>query len=277
MPSEIGSAWIQAGGTLIAAVVAVVGIGWQIKAQAELSRLAIVEGESRKIKASMYDEGLRLARRVCDSSIGLSSQLRVASVNLRAELAAGGPNSAIPTPPLTFMDLAGLHTSVSNDCLTLVALIEERRIIDPKIVIFRDFLLAQMYDLSNVFTLEFPGHLMLVVPTPVGDVVHREAFTVERWEETIESVDRSLKALSDIVMVMEDFNVEMQNLLLSDIFGHQVEHRVPIDPKCLVVSIRNIPAVEAALAQTAWGKMCNYAEEQERERQRRLAMPNQTI
>lgn len=250
MPAEIGAAWIQVGGTLIAAVVAVVGIGWQIKAQATLSRQAILEGESRKIKAAMYDEGLRLARQVSNSSIELSTTLRIAWVSLGHEVRAGGPRPAIPLPNRTFQELSDLQAQVSSDCLALAFLIEERRVVDPKIIIFRDYLVSKLYDLSNVFTDEFPHHLMYMVPTPAGDVIHRAPFAPEQWLETIASIERALDALSDIEMVVEDFNVEMQNLLLSDVFGHKVEHRVPIDPKRQVVSIANAAVIQAALSES---------------------------
>ncbi|QOV92952.1 hypothetical protein [Novosphingobium sp. ES2-1] len=271
MPSEIGAAWIQAGSTLVAAALAVLGIGWQIRAQAGLSRQAIIDGESRKIKAAMYDDGLRLARQVSNSSIELSTKLRVASVSLGHELQAGGPHPAIPTPNRTLQQLSDLHAQISSDCLALVFLIEERRFVDPEIIIFRDYLVSKLYDLSSVFTQEFPSHLMYVVPTPMGEVVHRAPFSRQLWAEAIASVERALQTLSDIETVVEDFNVEMQNLLLSDVFGHKVAHRAPIDPKCQVVSIENAAAVRAALDESAWAKTCREAEEQERERQRQIS------
>lgn len=268
MPTDIGAAWIQAGGTLLAAAVAVIGIGWQIRAQAALSRQAIIDGESRKIKAEMYADGLRLARQVSNSSIELSTKLNITSVSLGHELQAGGPQPAIPTPTRNFQQLLDLQSQVSSDCLALVFLIEERQVVNPEIIIFRDYLLSKLYDLSSVFTDEFPHHFMYVVPTLAGDVVHRAPFAPELWAETIASVERALQALSDIEMALEDFNVEMQNLLLSDVFGHNVEHRVPIDPKCQVVSIENAEAIRAALARSPWGRTRQRAEEQARERQR---------
>ncbi|MCW1384378.1 hypothetical protein OLX02_16270 [Novosphingobium sp. KCTC 2891] len=55
--------------------------------------------------------------------------------------------------------------------------------------------------------------------------------------------------------VMEDFSVEMQNLLGKDLFpGKQVTHRIPKDPKYRVIKLDDHAEILEELKATKWGK-----------------------
>lgn len=65
----------------------------------------------------------------------------------------------------------------------------------------------------------------------------------------------------------EDFLVELQNILLGDLFGHAVSHRAPIDPNSKVVSLANCDELEAWFNNsTPWGKHCAKVQAETRQR-----------
>ena len=61
--------------------------------------------------------------------------------------------------------------------------------------------------------------------------------------------------LSNVAAYVEDFSVEMQNLLVADLFGSRVEHRRPIDPSYRVITLRDAAPLERYfLEETEWGR-----------------------
>lgn len=65
----------------------------------------------------------------------------------------------------------------------------------------------------------------------------------------------------------EDFLVELQNILLGDLFGNAVSHRAPIDPNSKVVSLANFNELNLWFNNsTPWGRHCAALEEETRQR-----------
>ena len=66
----------------------------------------------------------------------------------------------------------------------------------------------------------------------------------------------------NIGMCVEDLFVEMQNLLLSDLFKTRATHREPIDPALMVIRLEEIE--QHLSTQTAWGQQVATCEAQAR-------------
>jgi hypothetical protein len=76
-----------------------------------------------------------------------------------------------------------------------------------------------------------------------------------------------LAALDDIQSYAEDFLVELQNILLGDLFGYSVSHRAPIDPNSRVVSLANFDELEGWFNNsTPWGRHCAKVVKETRQR-----------
>ncbi len=74
-------------------------------------------------------------------------------------------------------------------------------------------------------------------------------------------------ALDTLSMYVTDFQVEMQNLLLADLFGHKADHRKPIDPRKFVVRLDQRDALMQRFQDdTDWGRLEQASNENVRRR-----------
>ena len=263
---ENQSALIQAIGTMLAAVLAIGGLIIQLRSQAKQSRATLLETEARKLKMQMYEEGVSVSREVSDKAIVFSTTVIRLSQDLNSEALSIRGGYPAPETKIEFRQLMDENTEYSEASIKFAYLIENRRIIDPRITIFRDALRAICHDTQTLMNGSFIPHVMRVLPATFADGrVVREEVTPDRLEHAKTILEAMFKRLGDVGALMEDFNVEIQNLLLGDIFDRKVEHRKPIDPASMVVTVEGYDEIKAALADTAWGRACQAAEMEARQ------------
>lgn len=261
VPIEIQSALIQGGGTMLAAVLAIGGLIIQLRSQAKQSRQTILETEARKLKMHMYEQGLSVAREVVNKALDFSTTVLRLSTDLQSE--ALGIRGGYPAPPtnIEFRQLLVEHGAFSEAGIQFAYLIENHRVIDPRITIFRDALSAILHDTRELVNGAFIPHVMRVLPRTVTDGrILREEVSLDRLDRAAAILKEMHSRLHGVTTLMEDFNVEIQNLLLGDIFNRRVEHRKPIDPASLVVTVEKHAEITVALADTPWGHMCRDEE-----------------
>lgn len=268
MDGQIAAALIGGGFTAGAALLGFGAVAWQVARQGRLSREERRETEQRRFKAELYDDGLRAARAMSERASEFSGYLR--NVRMQLELAHGlaahGQRYAVPT--VRYVEIMAKYRAFWDALLSFVALIEERQILDPRMLIFRDMIFARSHDFTLRYPNQFQAALMPALPmdSPNGGTFPYQAPTSELLSRLIEEVELACDVLLDCVCFKEDFIVEMQNTLLGDVFDSRVDHRKPLDPDKRVARLEDFNALQAWIETTAWGKHCTTIEAESRER-----------
>lgn len=249
MDHEIVGAVIQGGATLVAAAVGFGSIFFQIARQADQTRKAVLNAEARRLKTAMYEDGVQMARSLADSAsshavylLGVLDQIAAAS-----QAAANGLD--IPLPRSRYMQIIDSYGEVSASALKFMFLIENRRIIDPRLIVFRDLLASRLHDTRELL-ISYPSILMPFLPVdkPDGGVFPYMPPDPKTLAGIKDAVDQAAEAHWDMSAWMEDFVVEIQNLMLGEVLGTTVTHRVPADPRERVIRLDDFDEIQAWLA-----------------------------
>jgi len=253
---QITSAIIQAVATVGAAGLGFGAVVSQMKKQAGLNRQAVLDAESRKLRTEMYNVSVAAAREVGDAAIDFDSTLRSVQMDLGMTLSARAAGRQFSPPRSRYVGLMEQQKQLSNTILRFVFLIENRRIIDERLILFRDVLSATLYDLGPLVYSQFPSMLMDALPIESvdGQLFPYELPSLERFREIEELFSQVSTILNNITAWVEDFLVEIQNLMLGDMFKMPVAHRKPIDPNQRVIKLDSFDAINAWLEITPWGK-----------------------
>lgn len=259
------------GGTMLTAVLALLGLGYQLSDQRKQSNEAIAENERRKLKAAMYDDSVKIARELVDALIVLSTPIRITALQVREVAAAAAEGRQFMPPQTSVPEVLQKWREAQEAVVRFIFLVEERRFIDPRLLVFRSAMNAASHDAREAMNGSLFVQMVDVVQhqLPNGELSPYTAPSVEASEKFDDVSERLLAALQDMTCYAEDFLVEMQNALLGDLFGHRVTHRDPLDPNSKVISLDNFDALEDWFNNsTAWGKQCAQIEA---DTQKRLA------
>lgn len=227
-------------------------------------RKQIRETETRRLKSELLEQSLVASRTLSDSASAMTGLLTrlMLEIEVYAKASAAGINA--PLPSVRFPMILSSYQDFSDSALYLAFLIEARQFIDPRLLVFRDAILCLLHDSQIVFHKQFPLHVMQAIPTdnPAGGVFPYTAPSICTANQVSEVCSQGLSAVADGQCVAADFQVEMQNLLAADLFGHTVEHRVPLDPKHKVFRLKDAEEQRAWLAaETDWGKECTMVDQ----------------
>lgn len=260
----ITAAYISGSFTLFAAVVAFGPVAFQLWRQGALNRAASIDAEKAKFKSELYADGVRAARAVSNAASEYHGYLRAAQFQVEIASLASKEGYPPQLPTSRFPDLISFQRTCSDKILELVFLIEERRVLNPKLIIFRDALNVASYELQQAFDQEAQLSLMKAFPTqlPDGQIYPYSPPSDDELRQLGIVVEKMTDALSDFTSYAEDFIVELQNLLLSDVFGHVVEHRQPLDPSRRVIRLADYEELRRWIATTPWGLECSRIEQQ---------------
>jgi hypothetical protein len=249
---------LQAVATIFAAVFGFGGVIMTIIMQGRHSRRAVAENERRRIRATMYEDAVGICRDLTDASIALSNDLRMLAMQLLAASKAAEVNSDGPLPAARFPALLARYSQFSDAAIKAITLIETRRIIDPRLIVFRTALSTVLHDTREIIHGEFVTWVMPNLPTdnPAGGIFPYEPPILSRAERISRLSDRVIDSLGDATAYAEDILIALQNLLLGDLFMAPVPARRPIDPTKRAVTLDQADALEAWFrATTAWGRV----------------------
>ena len=267
--AETKAAIIGALATFIAAFAGFGAVIWQMRSQGRQARAAIIETERRKLKANMYEQAVSVCRELADTSIDLSTQLRIMMMEMEVVARANAAGLGFQVPSTRFPRLADLYAAFSDAALRFVFLVENRRIVDPRIIIFRTAFNALLHDARDLMNLKFVIDVMPALPTEnaQGQLFPYTPPSIESALAVGKLAERFIDSLSDAIAYTEDFLVEMQNRLLGDLFQTELIHREPIDPAKKVIRLDQADALEAWFEiETDWGKECARIEAETRAR-----------
>lgn len=253
---EVQAAIIGAIATGLAALIGILTVSHQIRSQARQARDAVAEGERRKMKAALYDEILTSSRDLSDAAIELSNQLRMTNLDVTLAARAATLRVQFNTPSARFIRIMQLHETFSSCALRLIFLIESRRIIDPRIIVFRTALSSVLHDARQYMFSDAIAYVMPALPVdaPNGGLFPYDPPSVEAAEILCIHNDQMIESLNYAISYTEDLLTEMQNCLLGDLFGNQINAREPINPDKQVITLSNSDLVEKWFENnTAWG------------------------
>ena len=269
LDNETRAAIISACATLLAALAGFGAVVLSIQSQGTQSRAAIVEKERRKLKDKMYEDAVLICRSVADTAIYLSNMLRTMIAHLEIGSQAQVAGMSFPIPPTRFPKLLASYASFSAETLRFIFLVENRLIIDPRLIVFRTAFNTVLHDTRDLMYSKFPLHVMPTLPTDGanGSLLPYNAPTVEDAATVTGFAEQFIDSLTDGIMYTEDFIVEMQNLLLGDLFGTRLSRRQPVDPSKKVIRLDQADSLEAWFRrETPWGKEWQQVEADTRAR-----------
>ena len=254
---EIKAALIGAVATMCVGIVGFGGLILQMQSQGKQSRDSIAENERRRLKAAMYEDAVGVCRELADTSIELANALRM--MMLQVEFAAQAHQNGQPynLPAARYPTLLEKYTQLSDAVLKFIFLVENRRVVDPRILIFRTAMSVVLHDTAKLMHSDFVVNVMVSIPAqhPDGSMFPYTPPRVQQASVIKQLCERFIAALDDAVMYTEDFLVELQNALLGDLFETKVAHRDPLDPKKKVITLEHADELERWFAaSTDWGK-----------------------
>ncbi len=259
----ITAALIGAGATLIAAAFGFGAIYFQLRSQGQQSRDAIAENERRKLKAEMYEAAVAVCRETADTAIELSNQHLTMSFELAVASRAAAANLGYELPTTRFLKLMSLYQAFSDAALKFIFLVENRQFIDARIIVFRTAMSVVLHETRELMFRQYPLHVMPALPAekPDGTVFPYTPPAETSATSIARLCDRMIEALSDAQAYTEDFLVELQNVLMGDLFDVNIPVRVPADPARKVVTLKAANDLEKWFrANTAWGEENSKAE-----------------
>jgi hypothetical protein len=269
MDSTLEAGVFQDVATLVAALFGFGGVIITIILQGRQSRLAVAENERRRIRAAMYEDAVVICRDLTDASIPLSNDLRIMTLQLVAASRAAETGIDAALPAARFPGLLARYGQFSDAAFKAITLIETRRIVDPRLIVFRTALSTVLHDSRTIVHGEFVTWVMPNLPTdnPAGGTFPYQPPILARVETISQLCDRVIDALGDATAYAEDLLVALQNLLLGDLFKAPVPARKPLDPAKRAVTLDQADALETWFrTTTAWGRETDRVEAETRAR-----------
>ena len=231
---------------------------WQISRQARNALNQNSYNEALKLKLEVYKEILRACQQAGDAGSEMSSFVRVLNLAIERNLLEQANGVRQTAPTARFLVLSQNFVNLSDGIIGLVSIVERWQVIEPRMLIFQTAANVVHHDIlhaQNDFLRDCMKMLPVDLPMENETVVHWLPLSANDCKLIMErstQIEASVQRLYDLVF---DFQVEMQNCLLGGIFHNRVPHRIPIDPKNVVVTLENHSQIAAYFENdTAWGR-----------------------
>jgi hypothetical protein len=254
---QIQGALIGAAATALAAVLGFTAIFIQLGRQARNAIAQNRENERTKLKLKIYEDIVAICAQASDAEITFSGYIRsyLMNVSIARSLQKQGQSYSIPRE--RFPEMNELNSAASRSAIGVISTVERWTVIDPRVDIFRVAMSVALHEVQEAFTGKFVPAVIRTMP-----IQHPQTGELFPWspppDQVIEELDSLgngvIDALGLIGNVLFDFQVEMQNLLLGELFSGRAERRDPLDPKYIVTRIdRHGELLKQFETQTAWG------------------------
>lgn len=254
MDPEITAAWISAAATLVAAGLAAAIIMIQIGRQSRDSIDQTRETERLTLKLSIYREILAICQQQAGAERKLSTQLgilRFGTLPVWREPERFGGHR--PKAPIDSMELTSLVAGALNSGNAVITLTEQWRIVDSRLDLFSHAVSAAIHDIRAAWDNLHPK-LAVLLP-PMRSDPNSPLPGPEKLLATEEGCAAMIDRLATLTGRVTDFQREMQNLLLSELFDHTVPPREPADPAQFAVTLSNYESQKAYFEkESEWGR-----------------------
>lgn len=263
----IQSAIIDSAATVLVSLVGIGTVVWQIRSQFSQNRESIKETEKRRFKTEFFEKSIVVSEEFVEASVNFQSYLLTTKQSVEIATAMAKLEQPFPIPSQRVPELMRLHAAYSETALNMVRLIESRLVLDPRLAVFKNAILSLTYNVTEKFQKSYLSTAMRSLPIdrPQAGIFEYKPPTDNKTLITL--TQDLIENLFDSTSYSADFDVEMQNLLLSDLFGRTTPHRIPLDKSHRVIRLENFEELNAYfLTDTDWGRMCNEVDKNVKER-----------
>ena len=260
LPTEIQVAAVAALTTVGTATVGAYLVVWQIGKQARNAIQQNRHNEALKLKLEVYKNITEICRDASVAETRLSSYVRQFEIDvaLFRQMHSDGLSWSIPKARAsTFLEK---KRNLDEKTIELISITEKWQIIDPRIAIFRTAVNVAVHDIQTAFN-EYFQVAMRIMPAELTAQPQQGSLfpwhppndqSAERLKRLGENLQQALMDLSSYIY---DIEVEMQNLLLGELFENKVPARKPIDATLTVLRIDKYEELTAYFEnETAWGR-----------------------
>lgn len=263
--------WIEPLAQIISPFIAAALVIWQVKRQHHGDILLQRENIKYEVKQQLHKEIAFELEKVSKASIAASiwNSVNFAVITQRAAIQAGIAPSPIN---VSLEDFNGAYYHLVDCCINLIRIIEQYEIVQPEIKIFQDMINVRLHDIRNA-QMPLMQELVHVLPQKASDgisTIYKPAPTDERMVAVERLAAAYEKILFDVGSLVYDFNIEIQNVLLSDLFGRKAPKRKPIDPNEIVISTEKEAQdkLHQYIEASAWGQERKATDERVRSQYR---------
>lgn len=263
MDSQIVSAAVQGGATLLTGLLAAGAIIYQIGRQGHHGIEQGRESERLKLKVEIYKEIVAICAAQENASIELSTKIRV----LRGQMSVVTSHPSLDglrATDVSWLELHELYGEAHQRAIAVITLVEQWRVIELRLDLFQLAVNVGLHDVRAAW----PGFSIAAQAVLPPSNIHSDG----SWRPPSDAVlwlareaDALVKQLMKLDAWVTDFQAEMQSQLLEDLFGQRVPPREPIDPDMFAIRLDQYDELKRRLHYTEWGR--DFAATLERARQ----------
>jgi hypothetical protein len=253
---EVKAAFIGAIGTVLLAAIAV----WQIGRQAKHAIQQNRHNEAQKLKLQIYQVSLQAFESYSSAELAYSSFLRNVQMDLDHYKIQQSTGLKPKPPRARVRKLNELNLALTMRTMELIRLVEQWHIIDARLCLFQEALNAANHDINKAHKPFFQAALS-ILPVPQTDAADDNSIlpwtplVAEQEQTFLQLLHNLLDKLDTAACYVMDFQAEMQNLLLGELFEHRARVRVPLDPSKIVLRIADYDRLmEYFERESDWGK-----------------------
>ncbi|MGO4196531.1 hypothetical protein AB4Z13_14305 [Rhizobium sp. YAF28] len=254
LQAPVQAALITGSATCLAALIGFTAVFIQIGRQGRNAIKANTQNEKLKRKVEIYEKTLKITQGAQEAIQSLTSYLGKIETSFMLARVFEGERRIVPAE--RYPEYSDRRSAALDAVIELVFLIESWLIIEPKLDVFR---LAIGLGLDEHRKVAFAGGDPLIYALPV------DGFAWEMpTEERLVSIESRIQAeryqVERLSAWIGDFKVEMQLLLLGELFPNAVERRDPPDPDQFCIRLDKYDQIVGILDATDWRKRSNELE-----------------
>ncbi|MBY3559051.1 hypothetical protein [Rhizobium laguerreae] len=253
--------FIGAIATIIAATLGALVVIWQNAKQAKRATAQVRHTEALKLKMQVYEEIVGLCRDAVDAEVSYSSYARVfvADLKLYREMTQAGLNWGVPKARAP--DLFEKQARFSEAVIALIFLTERWGVIHPGLEMYRLAFNVALHDEGAAYN---PYRNIAIRLMPTESPNGPQQGSLFPWALPDDAIIQALEVATDALIqaidsfggFIYDFQIDMQNLLVGELFQHRITPREPLDPKIVVARLDDWKKLKGYFENsTAWGKM----------------------
>lgn len=234
-------------GVLVGAAVSIVGFGVTVA----VAIYQVTKQARSGLKVELYKDFLGAVDDQSNAEAELSTKLRVLNSLIGVWLAPEQFPGYRPNPNTNWAELNDLASKCQTQAANLMTLIEKWQIVEPKLDLFR---LAFGVALREIRATWQAVSALAGATLPPVDRGPFPQITNEALEALKAANEALINAASRLSAWVVDFQLEVQAVLLSDLFSAKLTHREPIDPEFFVVRLDQYDSLKDFFEnRTAWG------------------------
>ncbi|WP_457301244.1 hypothetical protein [Phyllobacterium sp. P5_D12] len=265
--------------TVLAATVGALVVVWQNAKQARRATDQMRHTEAIKLKMKVYEEIVGLCRDAGRAEIEYSGFVAGFSTDLKLyrDMTAVGLKWTIPKArPRALFDK---QEQFNRAVIDMVSVTERWGVMHPGLEMYRLAFNVAMHEANAAFD---PYRSLASRWMPMDNPDATGAPSTFPWslpnDQIISQIDVAANALTEGIgefgNYIYDFQIDMQNLLLGDLFSHRIPPREPLNPKYVVARLDDHVALKKYFeTETEWGKHKTEVEERVRKANEQSRQP----